>query len=186
MLKLDKDRSLLTSYRSISLSSYVCRTMERMVNHWHLWMLESRNLPSSSQCGLRRCKSTLDPLVSLEYNVQNTLSCADSLMRSSLTWRKRTIRLVDSVSWEPNTMESERSATLFIASFLMDRGFCVHLGNVCSSRYVQENRMPQGSVLCVTLISPNYLSLTLSTTREFVLPLALSVRRLESLYAESR
>jgi len=42
---------------------------------------------------------------------------------------------------------------LFISSFIQDRHFRVRLSNVCSSRYVQENGLPQGSVLGVTLFA---------------------------------
>ena len=38
-----------------------------------------------------------------------------------------------------------------ISKFLQQRNFCVRIGNTMSDRFVQENGVPQGSILSVTL-----------------------------------
>jgi potassium voltage-gated channel Eag-related subfamily H protein 8 len=42
---------------------------------------------------------------------------------------------------------------LFVLSFLQDRHIHVHLSNAISTLYPQENGVPQGSVLSVTLFA---------------------------------
>jgi hypothetical protein len=55
--KPSKDHSEPSNYRPISLTSCVCKTMERMINARLVWFLESNGLLSNIQC------STLDNLL---------------------------------------------------------------------------------------------------------------------------
>jgi hypothetical protein len=51
ILKPGKDHSLVTSFRPISLTSYMCKTMEYIANHCLFWTVESTNILSYAQCG---------------------------------------------------------------------------------------------------------------------------------------
>ena len=64
--KPGKDNADPTNYRPISLTSCVCKTMERMINSRLVWYLESNNLISPFQSGFRHGRSTNDHLVRLE------------------------------------------------------------------------------------------------------------------------
>ena len=48
--KLGKDISEPSNYQAIALTTYVCKTMERMINA-RLWFLESNGIVSNIQCG---------------------------------------------------------------------------------------------------------------------------------------
>jgi hypothetical protein len=63
--KPNKDCYLASTYRPVSLSSCLCKTVEHMVNCHLVRVLESWNL-SIAQCGFWHCRSTLDHLVTLE------------------------------------------------------------------------------------------------------------------------
>jgi hypothetical protein len=69
--KSSRDRSLVTSYRPMSLTSCLCKAVEHMVNHQLVRVLEIQNLLSNAQCGFWHHRSTLDHLVNLEYHIQN-------------------------------------------------------------------------------------------------------------------
>jgi hypothetical protein len=51
VLKLGKDHSLAPSYKPIDLANCICKTMENVVNHHLIWVLESRKYLSNAQCG---------------------------------------------------------------------------------------------------------------------------------------
>jgi hypothetical protein len=124
ILKLVKYRSITGSYRPMSLSS--CKTMEPMVNHHLIWILESRNIILNVQCGLRRHMSSLDHLVNLEHEIQNSFLIHQHLKATFLnlekvydtTWRYGTQRTFD--CWNMSGR-----LPLFISNFLHYSYLCV-------------------------------------------------------------
>ena len=67
--KPGKDHLLATNYRPISLTSCMCKVLEKMVNVRLVWYLESENLLTPVQYGFRRERSTTDALLSLESSI---------------------------------------------------------------------------------------------------------------------
>ena len=53
------------NYRPIALTSYICKTVERMVNEYLVWYLEKNGL-LTKQLGYRTNRSTVDHLIRLE------------------------------------------------------------------------------------------------------------------------
>ena len=66
ILKPGKSGTDPLHYRPISLTSSLCKLMERLVNVRLSWFLESNDILSPAQCGFRRNRGTLDHLVSLD------------------------------------------------------------------------------------------------------------------------
>ena len=64
--KPSKDSTNSTNYRSIALTSCICKTMERNINRRLVWYLESHKLLTNVQCGFRSKRSTVDHLVRFE------------------------------------------------------------------------------------------------------------------------
>ena len=54
--KPGKDHSDPNNYRPISLTSCVCKTLERMINDRLIWYLEHKNILTDIQCGFRKRK----------------------------------------------------------------------------------------------------------------------------------
>ena len=72
--KPGKDSSDPNNYRPIALTSCLCKTMERMVNNRLMWVLESKGLLASEQCGFRKNRSTADHLVRFDSYIRNAFA----------------------------------------------------------------------------------------------------------------
>ena len=66
ILKPKKDHTDPLSYRSIALTSCLCKVLERMINIRFIWYLEKYKILDRSQCGFRKHRSMTDHLVILE------------------------------------------------------------------------------------------------------------------------
>ena len=64
--KPNKDHTDPLSYRSIALTSCLCKVLERMINTLLIWNLEKHRILDRSLCSFRKYRSTTDHLVNLE------------------------------------------------------------------------------------------------------------------------
>lgn len=152
--KPDKDSTNKNNHRPISLTSCICKTMERMINERLVWFLETSGIITKFQSGFRWNRSTLDHLVRFETLVRETFLKKEHLVAIFFDLEKA----YDTV-WKYGIMKDLHDMGLrgrlpiFIESFLSDRTFRVRVGNVMSNYFEQENGVPQGSILSVTLFS---------------------------------
>ena len=77
-----KDASKPESYRPLSLTSCLCKVMERMINTRLVEYLEMRNILDKVQCGSRKGRSTNDYLARLEAGIRTAFSFCSSVFRS--------------------------------------------------------------------------------------------------------
>ena len=66
-----KENTDPNNYRSIALTSCICKTMKRMINKRLVWFLETNNILTNTQCGFRKNRSTTDQLVRLETIIRD-------------------------------------------------------------------------------------------------------------------
>ena len=153
-LKPGKDSELPQSYRPIALTSCVCKLYERMVNNRLIWYLESKNLLSNRQFGFRKNRSTLDPMLMLSREIQNAFANQNQVVgvffdlekAYDTTWRDGILKQLASWGVGGNMFSC-------IKDFLSKRYIKVRIGSELSSPYLQEEGVPQGSVLSVTLFA---------------------------------
>ena len=154
ILKPGKDSSSPKAYRPIALTSCVSKVYERMINARLVWILDSRNLLSNRQFGFRKNKSTIDPLsfitreIQNAFNVQNqTVAVFFDLEKAyDTTWRGGILKQLAEWGIGGNMYYA-------IKDFLSDRYLKVRVGCSFSSSFLQEEGIPQGSVLSPTLFN---------------------------------
>ena len=154
VIKPNKDPLQATSYRPIALTSCVCKLVEKMINTRLVWYLETEGLLSPFQFGFRKNRSTLDPLLQLSNQIQQgfaskcqTIGVFFDLEKAyDTTWRYGIVKQLYKMGICGNMIR-------FIQSFLSNRYLKVKVGNSISSPFLQEEGVPQGSVLSVTLFA---------------------------------
>ena len=70
--KPGKDSKNPSNYRPISLTSCLCKTMERMINTKLVWFLEKNNILTQYQSGFRKGRTTTDQLIRLESFIRDS------------------------------------------------------------------------------------------------------------------
>ena len=152
--KPGKDHAEPTNYRPIALTSCLCKTLERMINKRLVWYLESNDLISPIQSGFRSERSTNDHLIRLEtfirdafVNREHVVSVFFDLEKAyDTTWRYGILK-------DLHDLGLKGRLPLFIKSFLEDRTMQVRVGSTLSDLYDQEQGVPQGSILSITLFN---------------------------------
>ena len=152
--KPDKDHTDPSNYRLIALTSCLCKTMERMINDRLTWFLESNNIITNFQSGFRHQRSTNDHLVRLETFIREAFIKKEHLVSVFFDLEK-----AYDTTWKYGIMKDvhdiglKNRLPLFLQNFLTDREFNVKVGSTLSELHNQEQGVPQGSILSVTLFS---------------------------------
>ena len=152
VLKPGKPADDVRSYRPISLTSCLSKTMERMVNARLYKYLEDAKLIDDVQAGFRKKRSTTDQLVSFTESVvtswqgrEHTVACFIDLQNAyDKVWREG-LRLKLLRSGVEGKMYG------WISDFLTNRSIKTKLGNTTSSYLPLVDGLPQGSALSCTL-----------------------------------
>lgn len=152
LLKPGKEPTKPASYRPIALTSCLGKSFERMINKRLVHFLEQNQIIDTYQSGFRARHSTVDHLIRLETKIresfvqrQHCVSVFFDLSKAyDTTWKHGV--LLDLARYG---IKGRMFGTIY--SFLKKRSFRVRLGTIMSSVHIQENGVPQGGVLSVTL-----------------------------------
>ena len=150
--KPGKDPSDPVNYRPISLTSCLCKLIEKMVNNRFTWYLEKNDILTNTQSGSRTGRSTLDPLTNIEDHIRRgfekkkvTVAIFFDIKKAyDSTWRY----------WILKSLELNGFKGLlpkFIKNFLSQRTFQTRIDTDYSNNFQLQEGVPQGSVLSGTL-----------------------------------
>ncbi|GBO37413.1 putative RNA-directed DNA polymerase from transposon X-element, partial [Araneus ventricosus] len=150
--KVGKDPQNSSNYRPIALTSCLCKLMERMVNKRLVYILEKKNMLSKFQSGFRYGRSTEDNVFQLETAIRDAFVTKKHLISIFFdmdkaydrTWRHGILRDLFIIGLRGNL-------PIFIKNFLLTRTFRVRVGDIFSDEFYQQEGVPQGSVMSVTL-----------------------------------
>ena len=125
-----------------------------MVNHRLVWFLEKKNILCPEQFGFRKHRSTIDALTQLTCHIEKGFKEKKHTVAVFFDLEKA----YDTV-WRPEILNYMREMGLrgnlpaFVEGFLSFREFCVRVGASHSEYFVQDEGLPQRSVLSVTLFA---------------------------------
>ncbi|GFU27834.1 putative RNA-directed DNA polymerase from transposon X-element [Trichonephila clavipes] len=125
-----------------------------MINTRLVYVLEKEKCISPLQSGFRKGQSTLDNLVFLESQIRDAFVLRNHLFSLFIdieeaydrTWRYGILRNMYNFGLRGNL-------PIFIYNFLAVRYFYVRIGHSSSHKFMQDQSVPQGSVLSVTLFN---------------------------------
>lgn len=152
ILKDGKPKAQISSYRPISLTCTMGKLLEKIINKRLMWILERRNLISPLQSGFRQGRSTIDNIINLESEIQESFANKEILVAIffdiekayDMTWRFSIMRRLQQWGFRGNIMA-------YIKNFLSARSIQVRIGGTLSTERTLQNGIPQGSTLSVTL-----------------------------------
>ncbi|KAM7304248.1 hypothetical protein ISCGN_014148 [Ixodes scapularis] len=154
--KPGKDKDTLINFRPISLTSCVCKLMERMVLDRLNWTLERSGAFHPAQTGFRPCLSTQESLLLMSHDITKKRAPRGKTIRSIVAIDVR--KAFDSVPHWAVIQEAERlgiqgRALNFIKAFLKDRTYSIRIGDHMSNPRPNRVGVPQGSVLSPLLFN---------------------------------
>ena len=142
-----------SNYSPIALTSYLCKTLKRMINNRLTWFLESNNHISQFQSGFRSDRSTTDNLVKLE-----TFICDAFIKKEHVVAVFFDLEKAYDTTWRYDILKDIHKLGLrgrlptFIEHFLVDHTMHVRVGSSLSDYYDLEQGVPQGGVLSTTIL----------------------------------
>ncbi|KAK3877974.1 hypothetical protein Pcinc_017376 [Petrolisthes cinctipes] len=153
-LKPGKDSGVALNYRPIVLTSCLCKLFEKMVNVRLVYFLDRGGFLSPSQSGFCKHCSTTDALVRLEADACETFARHQHFLCVFFDLEKAydTTRQYG-ILQQLHLYGLRGRLPRFLKEFLSGRSFSVRVGTTHSASVAQEEGVPQGSVLCVTLFA---------------------------------
>ncbi|KAI9565067.1 putative R-directed D polymerase from mobile element jockey-like [Daphnia sinensis] len=153
LLKPGKPRENPTSYRPVSLTSCLSKTMERIIANRLHWLLETKGKINKIQAGLRRGCSTMDHIIQLETNIVTSFSQKKSTVAVFLDIKKAYDSIWIQGLFKMASMGITGAILAWLKNFVTGRSMCVRIGDQESSRKTISNGVPQGEVISPILFN---------------------------------
>jgi ribonuclease HI len=152
ILKKGKCKTKAESYRPISLTSCVGKTMERIINCRLKWYLESEQILIPEQAGFRECYSIEDQVTYLSQEVEDAFQEKKKVLTLWVDFKQA----FDKV-WKDGLIAKLRRSGIqdkmlkWVQSYLHNRRTRVALDGLQSKKVLLYQGVPQGGVISPTL-----------------------------------
>ncbi|GBM97937.1 putative RNA-directed DNA polymerase from transposon BS [Araneus ventricosus] len=148
VLKPGKDAKSPNNYRPITLTSVLCKLLEKMVSSGLVYVLEKKKWLLSFQSSFRFGRGTVDNILLLENSIREAFVSKKHLVSILFdmekaydkTWRYGILKDLYGIGFKGNS-------PIFIQNFLKTTSIRVRIGNTLSDGFYQEEGVPQGSVI---------------------------------------
>ena len=146
--KPGKDSKELSNYQPISLTSCLCKRMEKIINSRLMWYLEKNGHLDERQTGYRKKRSTMDQITQLENDIQQAVA-----NRKHTTVIKFDLSKAYDIAWQHGILEKlhtfgmRGSLPKLTENFMKNRKVVVRIGNTMSQEKDVSGGIPQRSVL---------------------------------------
>ena len=154
VLKQGKDPSSVYSYRPISLTSTLCKILERLVTDRLTYFMESEHLINNLQSGFRKNRCTTDHILRLQDEINKNIRFKgytvavfiDFKSAFDMLWHKGLLIKLSKCGVKGNMFK-------FIENFLTNRSIQVRINQTVSNTHFLDNGTPQGSIISPLLFA---------------------------------
>ena len=152
IIKPTKPNNEPTSYRPISLTSTLCKLMERLISNRICWYMETNRLFNRNQSGFRRNRGCIDQIMRLSDDINKSIHTKGSTVGIFVDLEKAYDMIwKDGLLHKLKNIGIRNEMYIWIENFLSQRTIQVKVGNELSDTINLDNGTPQGSVLSPVL-----------------------------------
>ena len=152
LLKPNKIKTLIESYRPISLISCLSKTLEKIVAKRLNWFLRKNKLISHKQVAFKPSKGTLDVILYIDHLTSASLSTGNHLSVVSIDLEKAFDKIgIHAILHQLLEWKVGPKILNYVKSFMLNRKFRVKVNGFLSDARPLHNGIPQGSPLSVVL-----------------------------------
>ncbi len=148
ILKPNKTKTDLNSYRPISLTSSISKIMEKMIGYRLNWYLEKNNLLNPNQAGFRKHFCTNDPIIRLKHEAEVAVNSGSYTVAIMIDFiRAFDLMWTDGLILKLMQLKITGNMLNWIMNFLKHRTCQVKIGDTLSNIFCSDNGTPQGSAI---------------------------------------
>jgi len=168
ILKPNSNKTIITSYRPISLNSCFAKVLDKIMAKRLWWFVRTNKLIHTNQVGFKQGKSVVDNLAYLDHLITDSLTHKQHISIISLDFAKAFDKIgIHAIVTQLQEWNIGPKILNYIINFMKNRKIKCRIYNNISETLALHNGIPQGSPISVILflIAYNKLSNLITVKR---------------------